>query len=685
VKKISSFGIREWVDFITALGKQVSRILLIECTPKVVDQLNMVANFAGGGTVFSFYVPFRCDFCDSEHRILLQLDRDFDAIKSMKIAERACPSCQEQMYFDEDGATFFSYMLSQGPCELESSVLHFLAAKLNYAVNEVGRKFKVDKQLDGQTTYLRVHGDLDQTFPKTKLADGIEGTVVVDLLGLGRIEPAGAALWRSFVGMVTPLVKDLYLLGVPSSFVEKLCSQDDLGSKTQVLSISLPYSCQGCGGSGGQWIDVATHHSVLRLATAPDIKCIHCKSALSCVAGEALMTALASLPQPTASVEQLKHIKAIRERKPVARPGPSAPSTAAGSSLVVARQSWWVPLTAAMLAVILAGAGYFGYQTLVSRETSTASLGKPAAASDAQRPSWASSQFQGSVTCDQGSTAIVCFGVSSISLSKEDALDEAGDAALEGVGNALAMQIVNVEWQAALPPIWQATRVAKMAAFDRDPSNTLARREVRLARQAVAQLMRTTAGAIVPMVPSATYWEQYQSSGVARYLAFVQFTLPASNAAALVSRYQQTGRALGATVVTAFPQLGWRYPTLAAGVVVVAVADGRLKNRGLTTGYLLLDVAGRVVSDAPSFEKLIGQEMQRLELVGGNLELTVQAGDIEPRTFQDSVEKKTRLPLPNAGRGNGDGGRNAGNSNVNVNVWDRVGGGSAGERDDPNQ
>ena len=53
-------------------------LVLIECAPKVVDQLNMVANFAGGGRVFSFYAPFRCDYCDSEHRVLLEVSKDFE-------------------------------------------------------------------------------------------------------------------------------------------------------------------------------------------------------------------------------------------------------------------------------------------------------------------------------------------------------------------------------------------------------------------------------------------------------------------------------------------------------------------------------------------------------------------------------------------------------------------------------
>src|SRR6185295_4350905 len=49
VVKISSFGIREWIDFMRGAGERADTILLIELAPKVVDQLNMVMNFAGKG------------------------------------------------------------------------------------------------------------------------------------------------------------------------------------------------------------------------------------------------------------------------------------------------------------------------------------------------------------------------------------------------------------------------------------------------------------------------------------------------------------------------------------------------------------------------------------------------------------------------------------------------------------
>ncbi|MCE9580661.1 MAG: hypothetical protein K8W52_46500, partial [Deltaproteobacteria bacterium] len=161
IKKISSFGIREWVDFMTALAKQVKQIVLLECAPKVVDQLNMVANFAGTGKVFSFYVPYRCDYCDTDSRVLLQVDKDWETIKAMKMPQRPCPSCGEGQYFDEDPATFFAYMIGQERFELDGSVAAFLSAKLNYTVSEASRKLKVDKLIDGRATLVRLAGDLD--------------------------------------------------------------------------------------------------------------------------------------------------------------------------------------------------------------------------------------------------------------------------------------------------------------------------------------------------------------------------------------------------------------------------------------------------------------------------------------------------------------------------------------------
>ncbi len=315
IRKVSSFGIREWVDFINGVGKHSERIVLVECAPKIVDQLNMVANFAGTGRVYSFYAPYHCDYCDKDDRVLYQVDRDHEVIKSMKPPQRPCTQCGEMQYFNEDPITFFSYLAGQEKFELDPDVAAFLAAKLSYAVSDSARKLRIDKIIEGRTTFVRLGGDLEKSFPREKLAEGVEGVVVLDVAGIGKIEPAGAAEWRGFLQMVTPGAEALYLTGVPPTFLDKLTRPEDLGPKAQVLSFTLPYTCATCSTTAGQLIDVDEHFDVLKFATPPDLKCPDCKSALVCAAPEGLLTHLPSLPRPQVTADFKKLVADLRARK----------------------------------------------------------------------------------------------------------------------------------------------------------------------------------------------------------------------------------------------------------------------------------------------------------------------------------------------------------------------------------
>ena len=51
IRKVSSFGIREWVDFINGVGKHSERIVLVECAPKIVDQHLLVVRIEAVGFV----------------------------------------------------------------------------------------------------------------------------------------------------------------------------------------------------------------------------------------------------------------------------------------------------------------------------------------------------------------------------------------------------------------------------------------------------------------------------------------------------------------------------------------------------------------------------------------------------------------------------------------------------------
>ena len=689
VKKISSFGIREWVDFVSTASKLVRSMILIECTPKVVDQLNMVANFAGGGRIFSFYAPFRCDYCDSEHRVLLQIDRDHETIKSMKLAERPCPTCKEGMYFDEDGATFFSYLIGQEKFELEPEVAGFLASKLNYAVSDLSRKLRVDKVIEGRTTYLKLGGDLEKTFPREKLAEGLEGIVIVDLSSIGRIEPAGAAEWRAFVKMVAPLVDQLYLASAPPAFLEKLGSVEDLGPKAQVLTLTLPYACQSCGTTTSQTIEVAQHHEVLKFATGPELRCPTCKHAMQCVAAETLMTLLPGLPRPSVGSDVVKSIailreravQAQRERKPSAK---SNMTSAVMPAVAPPRTNALVPVLAALLAVVLVAGGYLMYQRVAKVEPPKSGLGAIVSRSTEARPTWITSDGEGTATCtDTPAKGLSCVGVSSVSARRDDADDEAADAALDAVANALAVRISDEPWKLAVIPIYKSTRDAKLAAFDRDPSNTSARRDVREARNAVGRALRATSGGAVPAAPTGRYWEEYSSADGKRYLAFAQVNLGATELAKLADGYTKPTTALGATAVSLFPLVGWRYPKVEHGVIITKLGTGPLQDLGLAEQYVVVAVAGRDVIDAASFAKLAADEYAILADKGGTLRLKVQANDGAPREFAATIKSKQVDP-PDAGSGKPPrNGHETGSGGVNV--WDRYGGGKGSNRDDPTQ
>jgi anti-anti-sigma regulatory factor len=676
VKKISSFGIREWVDFATTAVKQVKQMIMIECAPKVVDQLNMVANFAGGGRVFSFYAPFRCDYCDSEQRALLEVSKDFEAIKSMKLGDRPCPSCKESMYFDEDGATYFSYVLQQGGFELDADVVSFLAAKLDYRVGSIDQKIRVDKLIDGRVTYLRLTGDLNNTFPREKLAEGLEGTVIMDVTSVARVEPAGAAEWRGFTQMVAPLVEQLYLVGVHPSFLEKLCDKEGLGPKGVVIDMTLPYTCSACGQSGQQSINVAEHHEVLKFATAPELRCAQCKAAMACTASEQAMTILPGLPKPAESKDLERQIGMLKARKFEKKQSTGLAAAAKGA----APRSAAVPiLLALLLLVVVAGGIVFYVKTTKEQEPGPYGFGPVVARSQDARPGWIKPNVApGIAYCGEDGGSLTCVGVSTVSPSQEDAEDEASDAAIESIAFELGKRITDKQWLATIPPIYTAARDAKLAALNRDPQSTQARRDVRDGRRAVAQSLRRLTPAL------ARYWEAFDARDGRRYVAFIQVKLLASDATKLIEAYTKRQTTFGATTVTFFPELAWKFPKLSRGAVVMALEPGVIQELGVAEHSVVLSVDGRDTPDAETFSKIVAEERAQLQERGGSLRLVVQSDSGDPREFSQQIAGRQIETPESTGKRTGRGERGERGSG-GVNVWDRFGGNSGSGRDDPRQ
>ncbi len=106
VRRINSFGARSWMDVIRALGKE-AQLVFVECSPPIIDQLNMINGFLGHGAVESFYGPMICERCEDEH-LHLFTSREVNDNEGY-LTKVNCDHCNIPMELDdlEDQYTLF--------------------------------------------------------------------------------------------------------------------------------------------------------------------------------------------------------------------------------------------------------------------------------------------------------------------------------------------------------------------------------------------------------------------------------------------------------------------------------------------------------------------------------------------------------------------------------------------------
>ena len=687
IERISSFGIREWVDFITGVSSKVQSLWFVECAPKVVDQFNMVANFGGTGHLVSFYAPYRCDYCDDDRRRLVQVAQEWEQLKTGKLPERVCESCGNAEYFDEDPLTFFSFLQSHPPVQTPPDVAAFLATRLNYTADAGARKLKIEKAIDGRATYLKLSGDLDGSFPKDKIADGAEGDVIFDLGGIGKIDPAGAAEWRQMMAQIAAPSERILLVGAPAAFVERLTKIEDLGQKGLILSFAMPYSCPTCRSTSAREIDVAQHWDVLKFATPPELKCADCGSPTQCAASEALLAHLPSLPKPDIPDELRKQVKHFQEeslKKALAQKAsgpagpayvgglPSAPATAARGGF-----SWMTALVAAGMVILVAGA-VIVFKSIAQNRSGNAESGEKLEASQPTKPAWVDQTFF------RESDRLLFVGHSTLLADKADGFTEAESGALEEVVNQIGLSIRDPQWidqvrgqfesfrGKAISDLEKATVSGDVAELER------ARRIVRDGRKRVGDSLKKTAGALAPSERNDLYWEKLQTRDGIKYKVSIRYAIPKATFERLVEAYAAPETAMGAKAVSYFPQLAWRYDVTEGAVVTRVSNDSNLRFAGIQEGDLVLAGMDRVVHDARSWKRVLDEEAAALTREGGTLVLKVKRGDAPAidtrlriaRGGQASADSSNKLHQTRSRTSSSSSSGSRSSKNQTGNIWD---------------
>jgi len=98
IRRINSFGVRIWVDAVRQVSEG-TELYFINCSPPMVEQINMVQHFLGAGVMDSFQAPMICEACEQEVVVTERVEdiRNRDG----HLAEHVCPTCGTPMVLDD--------------------------------------------------------------------------------------------------------------------------------------------------------------------------------------------------------------------------------------------------------------------------------------------------------------------------------------------------------------------------------------------------------------------------------------------------------------------------------------------------------------------------------------------------------------------------------------------------------
>ena len=66
ITRINSVGVKTWMRYFQSLKSQGVVLRFYDCSHPIIEQLNLISNFACGGEIVSILLPFSCIKCQNE-------------------------------------------------------------------------------------------------------------------------------------------------------------------------------------------------------------------------------------------------------------------------------------------------------------------------------------------------------------------------------------------------------------------------------------------------------------------------------------------------------------------------------------------------------------------------------------------------------------------------------------------
>ena len=245
VTHVSSYGVREWVRKIGAMRSTIDGLYFVQVSPRITDQLNMVAGFAGGGVVLSFYGIHLCSACAAETLSLYDAQLDRQVFQSLAAPVRQCRVCGADAQLDDDPAVLFEYVRSADVVSPPAAVLGLLRQPDSKLLEIPGVRLSVRQTVALSVTKFQLAGIIDQSFRGRRLVEAGAPAVTLELEHVRHFDPSGFAHWRA---MLADLRQQgtVALAGCPPPLLKQMVDDPSLLANASVTSVSAPLMCPKC-------------------------------------------------------------------------------------------------------------------------------------------------------------------------------------------------------------------------------------------------------------------------------------------------------------------------------------------------------------------------------------------------------------------------------------------------------
>lgn len=638
VRRFASWGMSEWMDFLRINAER--DLYLVECSTYAVSQVNLVTGLLGHAKLVSFYAPYRCGTCSEESETLFIVPVDRAAIRDLANSTQDCTTCGGRARLEEYSASFFETISERPAFDIDDEVLAFLRSNLKYPLTPDLTRFRAHRATTKDYTYIRMTGSLS-TMPAEPLVRASEATTVVDLEGTV-FDPAQTTNWRTYLQGALAKVTGMQLLGCPVGFLEHAVRTEDLRSNLKIRTMALAYDCPRCGTTTPHMIDVADNLEQLVNGVAPSIACTTCKGPLQVAMTPDTAVLLRSLPARSRD-QALDRFLAKAKSEPVGKLEDCLTLRAADKAASTPGGSRTAYLALALTMLVLVGLGVVAFVLWKQRSepaqpvatTNPNPIPTPPPKPAVDRPEWIMQDVPSTAYCHDMINRLMCVGVSPNMPTRDLAVAEANNAALEELVSTVGLKVSDPFFRDSVIANYSEIRTKALSALQNADLDRAAgayakaQDVVGKARKHVTELLQASGGAAVPAQRSDWYWEEYAAKGGGtEFLVFVRYDVPLDAVKALVEKYSQPVPVLGSTAVTVFPGLAWGSPDAAPGAMLSKVVNP-LAEAGAKVEDVVTAVNGQPITDAAAFAHKIDEWKHAKD--AGELKLTVKTGAEAPR------------------------------------------------------